>query len=465
VRDQRGLRERHVHRGPVRRTDLWLMIGRDASMITGRETMEQRRRTSSGGSRASRGLAASSAVAWLLALGALLSGTACGSATRASDGGATLDAGADAHAGHDADVDASSLADASTDAQRDAAADAAEDASDDAGAPPVPALLALNLHCLDQTGTPYATLIERLHATAALAIREGVVAMLLEEVCDDGTTRALDLLTSALSTRSGDTWRADEAFAHVAWQGTPQEARESVALLTRTAHGSVQSIDFRTQGALRRVALMATLGDPLPGLRVMVVHLDHLDSSVRVGQARESAVASLATFGATGALVAGDFNARVGTPPLAAFEAMGFVDEGDALPSSRIDHILLHRGASLVALETRLVFDTPATAVSDHPGILIRLAPTTRSALSWTRITAHVDPGAGHFLALRGDTLPLDWARGWPMFRMDASTWVFMAAEVTGGFEYKVLVDDTTWMTGANASGVGGVDQDLTPTF
>ena len=141
------------------------------------------------------------------------------------------------------------------------------------------------------------------------------------------------------------------------------------------------------------------------------------------------------------------------------------VDEGDALPSSRIDHILLHRGASLVALETRLVFDTPATAVSDHPGILIRLAPTTRSALSWTRITAHVDPGAGHFLALRGDTLPLDWARGWPMFRMDASTWVFMAAEVTGGFEYKVLVDDTTWMTGANASGVGGVDQDLTPTF
>jgi len=405
--------------------------------------------------------------AWIAAtLWALLFTFGCGGGARVSDAGGALDAGVDAP--RDATGEASQDAapeDAGTslDAAIDAAIDA--DASLDAGAPPAPALLALNLRCLDQTDTPYANVAERMRAIAELALRENVAAMLLEEVCDDGTTSALELLTSELSTRSGQAWSADESFAHIGWEGTPREARESIAVLSRTTRGSVRSVEFRAQGGLRRVGLLATLGPPFEGLRVMTVHFDFRDADVRIGQARESAVAALASYGAAGALIGGDLNARVGSPPVLALESMGFVNRGDALPASRIDHVLLHRGAAFRAFDERLVFDSRATRVSDHPGILIRLEAQAAPTLSWTRVVAHVDPGAGRHLALRGDTSPLDWMRGWPMFPVDASSWIFATSEVAGDFEYKVLLDDATWMTGANAAGVAGADNDVTPSF
>jgi endonuclease/exonuclease/phosphatase family metal-dependent hydrolase len=398
-----------------------------------------------------------------VALASLL--LACGSPGRVGDGGSSGDSAVPEDASRDASrvPDAAPLVDAATDAPLDA--DVPGDASADAGARPVPALLALNLRCLDQSDTPYATVAERMRAIAQEVVRQNVVALLLEEVCDDGTTRALDLLRSELSTRSGEEWRADEVFAHIAWEGTPREARESVAVLTRTAHTSVRSIEFFAQGALRRVAVLATLGAPFDGLRVMAVHFDHRDADARLGQAREAAVASSASYGAAGALIGGDLNARVGSPPLEALLAMGFEDQGADLPASRIDHVLLHRASGFGAVDTRLVFDAPSTRVSDHPGILIRLEGRAPPSVSWTRVTGHVDLGSGRRLTLRGDTAPLDWARGWPMFATDASTWIFATSELRADFEYKVLVDDATWMTGVNAAGVAGADNDVRPAF
>jgi len=335
----------------------------------------------------------------------------------------------------------------------------------DAGVAGGPVLLSLNLHCLDQSGTPYVDPAARLGAIAAAAVAEGADLIAVQEACDDGVLDALALLEQGLEEASGTAWSSAWAFAHLAWEGTAEEAREGVGLLARGALGETRSIEHHVQGALTRVALAAEI-PAHPELRLVVVHLDHLDETVRTAQAREAAAAALAwSDPSLTVVVAGDLNARAGTAPHAAFVAAGFRDASRALPADRIDHVFVHRGAGLEVRDARLRFDGPGEAVSDHPGVLVGLFPAAPEATVVTRITARVDVGFGHFVAIRGDRAPLDWVTGWPLLDVAADEWRFVGTELDGAFEYKVLLDDATWQVGPNEMGAAGEDLSVVPVF
>ncbi|MEZ4339647.1 MAG: endonuclease/exonuclease/phosphatase family protein [Sandaracinaceae bacterium] len=327
-------------------------------------------------------------------------------------------------------------------------------------------VLTLNLHCLSLDGTPYASNDARFAAIAETVAAEGVDVLLLQEVCDDGTTDAAEALRAALAAAGAGDYEAHVAFAHVAWEGTPEEARESVAVMARSiARPSV--IDHQAQGGLRRVAAAADVPTPLGTLRAASVHLDFMDAAVRRAQAREAAavVLSEAFDDSLPALVGGDLNATRGSDAHRAFGDLGFLDASQAAGGSRIDHVFSHRSAPLRAVEARRVFDTPATAVSDHPGVLVRFEAATPDAVSWTRVIAAHDPGFGHGLWLRGSVAPLSWDAGWPMHALAPGRWRFVTSELMGSVELKTLVDDTTWQTGDDVTAEAGTEVTLSPSF
>jgi hypothetical protein len=82
-----------------------------------------------------------------------------------------------------------------------------------------------------------------------------------------------------------------------------------------------------------------------------------------------------------------------------------------------------------------------------------------------TRLIAHA-PVQG-WLAARGSATPLDWAWGWPAWQRPDQSWVLVLTSMpdASAFEYKWLMNDETWQTGANASGMSGQDNETTPSF
>ncbi len=328
-------------------------------------------------------------------------------------------------------------------------------------------LLSLNLHCLETGGTEFQTNEARLAAVADLAAAEDVVAVLLQEACEDDGTVAVDLLADALDVATGVTWDRAWASAHTAWEGTADEAEEGLAVLARGDLGDLETLTYQEQGGLVRVAVLATLPAELGGLRLVTIHLDHDDESAREAQARETAVAAL--VGADPGLdvvVMGDLNALEGSATHDAFLAAGFNDATASLEAGRIDHAFVHRGAGWVATTARLVFEGEAEpVVSDHPGVLVHLESAPPESLIVTRITAPVDVGWGHYLAVRGDTAPLVWDAGWPLANVDGA-WTFLTTELPGSpFAYKLLLDDETWQQGADLEGTGGEEHEVVPTF
>jgi len=329
------------------------------------------------------------------------------------------------------------------------------------------ALLSLNLHCLKTVGTDFATNAERFAAVAEHVAGEGVEALALQEACERQGESAVDMLVAALESETGEEWSSAWAFAHVAWVGTADEADEGVALLARGELTDEGVTTYHTQSALQRVGLAADLPQELGGHRLHTLHLDYDDPDVRVAQARQAATAALAERESLGVLVAGDLNDTEGSGSHQAFVDMGFEDLSDGLDTGRIDHVLAHRGAGVELLSAELVFDGGETpAVSDHPGVLVRLGHTGVPFIETTRITAHVDVGWGHHLSVRGDTAPLSWDLGWPAWPAADDRWVLLLTELPAEpFEYKVLVDDVTWQAGDNVPGEGGEDNETTPVF
>lgn len=346
-------------------------------------------------------------------------------------------------------------------------AGARSDASSrDAGvAEPSVVILSLNLHCLELDGTPHPSHAARFAAIAAAVAREGVDVLLLQEVCDDGTVDAAAGLLAALEAEGAGTFEAQVVFAHLAWEGTPEEARESVAVLGRSL-GRPTELVHRVQDGLRRVAAAADVETDLGTLRVLSVHFDHLDADARRAQARESAAVALSEADPSLAVVVGgDLNARAGSEAFGAFAAMGFVEASEAAGGDRIDHVFVHRGTPVEVREARRLFDTSATRVSDHPGVLVRLAAGAPEAVTVTRVVAEHDPGFGRHLWIRGSVAPLGWTRGWPMHALSPGRWRFVATELAGTVELKALVDDVTWQTGANQRVGAGDDLTFTPSF
>jgi endonuclease/exonuclease/phosphatase family metal-dependent hydrolase len=327
------------------------------------------------------------------------------------------------------------------------------------------ALLSLNLHCLKLDGTAFATNAERFAAVAALAAARGVAVLTVQEACKTSAEDAIAALRSALESATGTPWSSSWALAHVAWQGTPDEANEGVGLLVRGALSSEGVLDHAKQGSLRRVAVSATLPPELSGARVTSVHLDVFDEPTRASQAREAANAALAdTDPGFAALVAGDFNDVEASATVAAFPGMGYLDATKGLDATGIDHVMVHRAAPLRPVSAEEVF-LGAAAVSDHPGILVQLAPASGDVVTATRVKALFDPGAGHYLAVRGDQAPLSWSAGFPMRRKASAEQVFVSTELAGPFAFKALVDDSGWQTGGNVAGTAGQESVFTPSF
>ena len=328
--------------------------------------------------------------------------------------------------------------------------------------------LSLNLHCLKLEETSYASNDERMAAVAALAAAEDVAVIAAQELCDNGDEDSLSLLDGALEAATGTAWSTAATVAHTAWEGSDDEAEESVGLLVRGALSDAGSVTYAEQGGLTRVATYATLPDALGGLVVWSVHLDVGDEDARTAQGRETAGAALTLADPSVAvLVAGDFNDIEGSDAHSAMVAAGYADLSDGLGADRIDHVFAHRGAPVAATAARLAFDGDAEpAVSDHPGVLVTLAPSDGEDVAVTRITAAADVGWGKYLSVRGDTAPLDWDWGWPAQPLSSDSWRLVLTELdAGSFEYKVLVSDEAWMSGDNATGEGGADNEVSPTF
>ena len=326
-------------------------------------------------------------------------------------------------------------------------------------------LLSLNLHCFRVDGTVYATNAERFAAIASLAAAREVAVLTLQEACERPGEKAIELLRAALEQQTGVPWTSTWALAHVAWEGTPDEADEGVGLLVRGALSDPGALEHAVQGALRRIAVSATLPPALGSPRVTSVHFEVFEPEARTMQAREVAAAGLVDTDSTYAvIVAGDFNDVEGSATQAAFPAMGYLAADAGLDPSGIDHVMSHRAAHLRPTLAEQVF-LGAQAVSDHPGILVRFEPATGDIVTTTRITAESDPGADHFLSLRGDTAPLDWDRGFPMRAVKPGEHVFVTTEIAAPFAFKALLDDTTWQTGPNVEGVAGAAQVVMPVF
>ncbi|MEQ1572005.1 MAG: endonuclease/exonuclease/phosphatase family protein, partial [Myxococcota bacterium] len=257
---------------------------------------------------------------------------------------------------------------------------------------------------------------------------------------------------------TGVDWSSAWAFAHVGWEGTPDQADEGVAVFAREPLGAVRELAYATPGDLRRVGLVAELA---PGLSLTTVHLDYVDPAAREDQARQTA-AFVPVWGLD-AVVAGDLNDRAGSPTHAAFGAMGFVDGTAALDPERIDHLFVHGAAAWEVQEARLVLTDPA--VSDHPGIVAVLAPRPPPAVGTTRFVAEVDVGFGAWVAVRGDAGPLSWDRGWWAAPTAPDRWELVVPSPSGPFAYKALRDEVDWEQGDDHLGEPGVEQRWTPVF
>lgn len=329
-------------------------------------------------------------------------------------------------------------------------------------------LLSLNLHCLKLEPTAYASNAGRFAAIAQLVADMDVSVLTLQEVCDDGTTNAMTALKAAIEAATGEAWGGAWALAHVGWEGTPDEADEGEAVLVRGAEVTGEPLVHLVQGGLRRVALTVALPEIFGGLRVTCVHFDVADATVRLMQAREVANAALVDAEpGFGAIVAGDFNAPQGSPAYEALTGWGFQDLSSSLEPWTIDHVMLHRGASWKASAAEMVFDGDTQpAVSDHPGVFVRIAPAEAQPVVVTRLEATADVGFGHWIAFRGDRAPLGWELGWPARVLGSDAWVLRVTTWDDGtFAYKALRDDADWMLGDDAAGSAGGAYAVTPSF
>ncbi|NOU29868.1 MAG: hypothetical protein HOO96_18340 [Polyangiaceae bacterium] len=343
-------------------------------------------------------------------------------------------------------------------------------------------VLTLNLHCLKTEGTVFATNQDRFAAIASAVATEDVDVVLAQEVCSMPGADARTMLTDALGKATGTSWSSVAAFAHRAWEGTPDAADESVAIFSRGALSSPHETVHRVQGPLRRVTLGATVATRMStperaslSVRVYTVHLDYSTPVARGLQAREAAGAAVFEADAErvaldlggGAvalpvLVAGDFNATSADPAPQALRDFGFAETSGSASTQRIDHVFVHRSAPFTREASKVLFEG-AAAVSDHPGVLVRYVASTPVPVKLTRIVAR-----GTFpapLSVRGNRAPLSWDQGWPGFPSSAGVALVTSELPAGPFAYKFLRQDTDWALGADVGGSGEADNAASPAF
>lgn len=326
-------------------------------------------------------------------------------------------------------------------------------------------LLSLNLHCLRLDGTVYATNADRFAAIATLVANRDISAIALQEACERPGENALNELRAAIEKATSTTWSSTWTFAHIAWEGTPDQADEGVGLLVKGALSDPKEMVLAVQGSLRRVATSAMLPAEWADVRLTSVHFEVFEEAARKMQAREVAAAALVdTDPGFGAIVAGDFNDIEGSATQAAFPSLGYLAADAGLDVAGIDHVMVHRAAKWRPVKAEKVF-LGMEAVSDHPGIVIRFESAPGDTVIPTRISTQYAPGANQFLSIRGNMTPLTWDLGFPLHRSTNGTFTFISTETKNDFEFKLLMNDQMWQTGVNVMGKAGMDQSVAPIF
>jgi hypothetical protein len=80
-------------------------------------------------------------------------------------------------------------------------------------------------------------------------------------------------------------------------------------------------------------------------------------------------------------------------------------------------------------------------------------------------IIAKVDVGFGNSLYVRGDEPYLHWAKGTVLGNIAGDRWEIVLSAVEKPFEFKFLVNDSTWSGGENYCVAPGDTVTLTPSF
>lgn len=94
-------------------------------------------------------------------------------------------------------------------------------------------------------------------------------------------------------------------------------------------------------------------------------------------------------------------------------------------------------------------------------------APTADAATGPVTTTIRVHyPATSHSIALRGSVSPWTWTKGATMTPAGSDTWtVANVAGISAPFEFKPLLDDTTWSLGPNYKAAPGTTVDIYPRF
>ena len=84
-----------------------------------------------------------------------------------------------------------------------------------------------------------------------------------------------------------------------------------------------------------------------------------------------------------------------------------------------------------------------------------------------TPIRVHYNVGLGNRITVRGDIDPFGWGRGVDARNTSADVWELHLEHVSAGqtFQFKPLINDSTYSTGDNYVGTGGQALDIYPAF
>jgi glycosidase len=99
-------------------------------------------------------------------------------------------------------------------------------------------------------------------------------------------------------------------------------------------------------------------------------------------------------------------------------------------------------------------------------GTTVDIYPTFHAA-NITRIRVHKDAGAGGSIALQGDTSPLSWTASQSATWSQLNAWTWETTSIPCGqkFEFKPLLNGTTYSLNSNYVGVGCATMDVYPIF
>ncbi|MEU6412028.1 S8 family serine peptidase [Microbispora sp. NPDC046933] len=125
--------------------------------------------------------------------------------------------------------------------------------------------------------------------------------------------------------------------------------------------------------------------------------------------------------------------------------------------------VTLHQVNGTYSLYGGVLTATSTGGASVRTALGAKVEPTSTT----TTVRVHYNVGWGNRITIRGDTSPLTWSGGQDCVNKAADLWECSITGIPAGqqFQYKPLINDSTWSTGSNYYGVGGQVADVYPAF